>query len=96
MISSEESMKLGTRLIVGEHKCTVKYMGEVAGKPGIWFGVEWDDPERGKNDGLGLFKTTVTGAGSFMKFNKGANGILMAGKRQVFTGGEFLDAVREK
>ncbi|MBE3047814.1 hypothetical protein IMZ48_35950 [Candidatus Bathyarchaeota archaeon] len=31
--------------------CTVRYVGEVAGTSGVWLGVEWDDPTRGKHDG---------------------------------------------
>ncbi|KAK4215275.1 hypothetical protein QBC37DRAFT_472191 [Rhypophila decipiens] len=31
--------------------CTVRYSGEVAGTSGVWLGVEWDDPSRGKHDG---------------------------------------------
>ncbi|KAK4451682.1 HotDog domain-containing protein [Podospora aff. communis PSN243] len=31
--------------------CTVRYSGEVAGTTGLWLGVEWDDPSRGKHDG---------------------------------------------
>ncbi|KJR81668.1 uncharacterized protein SPSK_00735 [Sporothrix schenckii 1099-18] len=33
--------------------CTVRYIGEVAGTAGgTWLGVEWDDPTRGKHDGV--------------------------------------------
>ncbi|KAJ1354707.1 hypothetical protein KIN20_011708 [Parelaphostrongylus tenuis] len=30
----------------------VRYVGEVSGHPGVWAGVEWDDPGRGKHNGL--------------------------------------------
>ena len=89
-------IKLGTRLLIGDHKCTVKYIGQVGEKQGEWYGVEWDDPARGKNDGLGLFKTALSLAGSFLKLNKTENGSFISGKRPVFTGIEFLKAVREK
>ncbi|POS87866.1 hypothetical protein EPUL_000356, partial [Erysiphe pulchra] len=31
--------------------CTLRYIGEVNGYQGQWFGVEWDDASRGKHDG---------------------------------------------
>jgi dynactin complex subunit len=31
---------------------TVKYFGPVDGTTGLWLGVEWDDPARGKHDGI--------------------------------------------
>ncbi|KAI9782740.1 MAG: hypothetical protein M1839_004728 [Geoglossum umbratile] len=32
--------------------CTVRYSGPVEGTKGDWLGVEWDDPTRGKHDGM--------------------------------------------
>ncbi|RKF58752.1 Tubulin-specific chaperone E [Erysiphe neolycopersici] len=40
------SSKFGTSEI-----CTLRYIGEVDGHQGQWFGVEWDDANRGKHDG---------------------------------------------
>lgn len=31
--------------------CTIRYTGPVADTNGLWLGVEWDDPSRGKHDG---------------------------------------------
>lgn len=31
---------------------TVLYMGPVPPTSGDWLGVEWDDPSRGKHDGM--------------------------------------------
>lgn len=42
---------VGTRLNYLSNNGTVKYVGEVAGSKGIWIGVEWDDPKRGKHNG---------------------------------------------
>jgi hypothetical protein len=42
---------LGTRLRLGEHTGTVRFVGEVSGSKGTWLGVEWDDQKRGKHDG---------------------------------------------
>ncbi|XP_029318011.1 tubulin-specific chaperone E isoform X2 [Cottoperca gobio] len=32
-------------------RATVRYVGPVPPTAGLWFGVEWDNPERGKHDG---------------------------------------------
>ncbi|KAJ1660621.1 hypothetical protein IWQ61_000483 [Dispira simplex] len=53
---------------------TVRYLGKVGNAPGEWYGIEWDDPDRGKHngskDGTVYFtcqaSTTAT-AGSFVK-----------------------------
>lgn len=87
---------VGSRLVVGEQKCTVKYIGNVPEKSGVWYGVEWDDGERGKNDGLQLFKPKVSGAASFIKLNKTSSGSLVSSKKAVVTGAAFLEAVKEK
>lgn len=42
---------LGRRLSYSDNLCTVRYSGPVKGKDGLWVGVEWDDPMRGKHDG---------------------------------------------
>ena len=41
----------GQRLSYGGALCTIRYVGEVAGTSGVWLGVEWDDPTRGKHSG---------------------------------------------
>lgn len=43
--------EIGQRRSYDGHVCTVRYVGEVAGTSGVWLGVEWDDPTRGKHDG---------------------------------------------
>jgi tubulin-specific chaperone E len=42
----------GTRLRVSGNLGTVKFAGSVENTTGIWLGVEWDDPQRGKHDGV--------------------------------------------
>ncbi|KAL9598220.1 MAG: hypothetical protein Q9219_004640 [cf. Caloplaca sp. 3 TL-2023] len=42
---------LGQRLSYDGEPCTVRYHGPVKGTNGLWLGVEWDDPSRGKHDG---------------------------------------------
>src|ERR1700722_18540327 len=43
---------IGTRLNLSGHLGTIKYIGEVYNTQGNWLGVEWDDPKRGKHDGV--------------------------------------------
>src|SRR5436190_15240937 len=42
---------IGTRLSISSFLCTIRYIGPVEGTTGIWWGVEWDDPSRGKHSG---------------------------------------------
>ncbi|EJU00772.1 hypothetical protein DACRYDRAFT_54053 [Dacryopinax primogenitus] len=66
---------IGTRLSLSSHLGTVAYTGPVAGTSGEWIGVEWDDPSRGKHDGLHkgvqYFTCRVEGAGSFIRPGSG-------------------------
>ncbi|KAK7038108.1 tubulin-specific chaperone E [Favolaschia claudopus] len=61
----------GTRLRLGEHTGTVKFVGDVDNTSGIWLGVEWDAPERGKHDGVKdgkrYFSCRIPNAGSFIR-----------------------------
>ncbi|KAJ3299684.1 hypothetical protein HDU76_006248 [Blyttiomyces sp. JEL0837] len=68
----------------------------VSTQPQIWYGIEWDDPTRGKHSGYHpsypdseihrLFKVKVDGSGSFMKVKA----------RKVAFARSFLSALREK
>ncbi|KAI0306717.1 hypothetical protein B0F90DRAFT_1623181 [Multifurca ochricompacta] len=62
---------LGTRISLSGYVGTIRYVGEVHGTSGIWFGVEWDDPSRGKHDGIKggkrYFSCLSTSAGSFIR-----------------------------
>ena len=42
---------VGTRVNFNNHIGTIKYAGPVNNTTGIWLGVEWDDPARGKHNG---------------------------------------------
>lgn len=42
---------VGTRLSYNSELCTVKYIGPIPQWSVTAYGVEWDDPERGKHDG---------------------------------------------
>eukprot|EP00899_Mesostigma_viride_P007745 jgi/Mesvir1/16972/Mv15818-RA.1 len=50
-MAPDATFEIDERVDVEGHRATVRYVGEVAGQDGEWVGVEWDDPERGKNDG---------------------------------------------
>lgn len=71
---NEIQVHIGSRIKSNDDFGTVKYIGEVQGYKGIWYGVEWDDPVRGKHDGsvddVQYFKTSKPGAGSFIRPNK--------------------------
>ncbi|XP_071449814.1 tubulin-specific chaperone E [Hetaerina americana] len=81
MIASDESplhLVTGRRIEFNEEYGTVLYVGEVPPTSGVWLGVEWDDPTRGKHDGLHegvrYFQTRHPTSGSFvrpMKVNYG-------------------------
>jgi len=47
----DTGLYVGRRLSFESHLCTVRYHGPLAGTNGLWLGVEWDDPSRGKHDG---------------------------------------------
>ena len=44
--------RLGTRFALSGYIGTIRYVGEVEGTNGVWLGVEWDDSDRGKHDGI--------------------------------------------
>ena len=41
----------GRRVEVNGEHATVRFSGIVPPVAGLWLGVEWDNPERGKHDG---------------------------------------------
>ena len=79
---------VNTRFLCDGYKGTVRWAGEVAGTEGIWLGVEWDDPNRGKHDGthqnIKYFTTKHPKSGSFLRAKK------------ADFGSSFSDALREK
>ncbi|KAF9246350.1 hypothetical protein BU15DRAFT_40093 [Melanogaster broomeanus] len=63
---------LGTRFrIPSGYLGTIRYVGGVTGTHGLWYGVEWDDPTRGKHDGTldgkRYFDCRIPNAGSFIR-----------------------------
>ncbi|KAF7311353.1 CAP-Gly domain-containing protein [Mycena kentingensis (nom. inval.)] len=84
-------MPLGTRLRLGDHTGTVRYAGPVDGTAGEWLGVEWDDPARGKHDGVKDGKryfscTRIPNSASFIRPTA----------RDLSYGSSFLDALKAK
>lgn len=82
---------------------TILYHGPVPPAKGDWYGIEWDDPSRGKHSGVydktgqRYFETRVEGAGSFLRTD--AKGLDVVGKTfivavsQKYLGEEFSPAV---
>ncbi|KAI0273469.1 hypothetical protein BC834DRAFT_990854 [Gloeopeniophorella convolvens] len=62
---------LGTRFTLSGYTGTIRYIGSVDGTNGTWLGVEWDEPDRGKHDGIKdgkrYFSCLVAGSGSFIR-----------------------------
>lgn len=70
---------VGRRVLCGGDRATVRFVGEVPPTKGLWLGVEWDNPERGKHDGVHegvqYFTCTVPGSGSFVRPSKVSFGV---------------------
>jgi len=87
--SVEQSpFEVGHRIQVGEQRGTVLYVGSVPPTQGIWLGVDWDDPSRGKHDGVyegvRYFKARYPVSASFVrpfKASPGQNILTAIGER---------------
>lgn len=75
----------GRRVSCGGERATVRYVGHVSPHEGLWLGVEWDNPERGKHDG------TIEGVRYFTCRNPKGGSFLRPSK--VSFGVDFLTAV---
>ncbi|XP_072712479.1 tubulin-specific chaperone E isoform X1 [Ciconia boyciana] len=88
MTACVPSDALGRRVLCGTEYATVRYVGSVPPTAGIWLGVEWDDPQRGKHDGTyegtQYFKCRHPRGGSFIRPNKANFGV------------DFLTAVKDR
>uniref|UniRef100_A0A158P7S0 Tubulin-specific chaperone E n=1 Tax=Angiostrongylus cantonensis TaxID=6313 RepID=A0A158P7S0_ANGCA len=76
---------IGERVMVGGHSAVIRYVGDVTGYPGIWAGVEWDDPNRGKHNGF------VNGVQYFR--TKSARGGSLVNIQNVHRGVDLLTAI---
>nr|XP_009679102.1 PREDICTED: tubulin-specific chaperone E [Struthio camelus australis] len=88
MIAGVPSDALGRRILCGTEYATVRYVGSVPPTAGIWLGVEWDDPQRGKHNGIHegtrYFTCRHPRGGSFIRPNKANFGV------------DFLTAVKDR
>ncbi|NXS51286.1 TBCE protein, partial [Brachypteracias leptosomus] len=88
MTAGVPSNALGQRIMCGTHYATVLYVGNIPSTAGIWLGVEWDDPQRGKHDGTyegtQYFKCRHPRGGSFIRPNKANFGV------------DFLTAIKDR
>ncbi|KAK6622615.1 hypothetical protein RUM43_008457 [Polyplax serrata] len=69
-----EQIIVGSRIDSFGWRGTVRYVGEVAGTDGIWLGIDWDEPERGKHNGTyngsQYFQASYPTSGSFVRPSK--------------------------
>ncbi|KAF6716834.1 Tubulin-specific chaperone E [Oryzias melastigma] len=70
---------VGRRVFCGGERATVRYVGPVPPTSGLWLGVEWDNPERGKHDGshsgVQYFTCSHPKGGSFVRPAKATFGV---------------------
>ncbi|XP_054758777.2 tubulin-specific chaperone E-like [Lytechinus pictus] len=87
-VLSDMKVEEGDRILSEGQYGTVKFVGLVPSTEGIWLGVEWDNPERGKHDGshkgTRYFQCSSPTSGSFLRPKKADFGI------------QFLDAVSSR
>uniref|UniRef100_A0A3P9MFD2 Tubulin-specific chaperone E n=1 Tax=Oryzias latipes TaxID=8090 RepID=A0A3P9MFD2_ORYLA len=78
---------VGRRVSCDGERATIRYVGPVPPTSGLWLGVEWDNPERGKHDGshngVQHFTCSHPTGGSFVRPAK------------VTFGVDFLTAVQQ-
>ncbi|XP_074846244.1 tubulin-specific chaperone E isoform X2 [Carettochelys insculpta] len=88
MTNSLPSDVLGRRILCDTEYATVRYAGSVPPTTGLWLGVEWDNPQRGKHngshEGIQYFKCRHPTGGSFIRPNKANFGV------------DFLTAVKNR
>lgn len=82
---------IGSRIALGKWRGTIRFAGQVASTNGNWLGIEWDDAEKGKHDGVHNGKRYFScqrgvNSGSFIRPN--AAGLSF--------GSSYLQAVKEK
>ncbi|KAL1517512.1 hypothetical protein ABEB36_001268 [Hypothenemus hampei] len=65
---------IGARIESGGFYGTVRFIGTIPNYAGKWYGIEWDDPSRGKHNGsingLQYFQTKHATSGSFIRKEK--------------------------
>ncbi|XP_022905400.1 tubulin-specific chaperone E [Onthophagus taurus] len=70
----ERTPVIGNRIECLGYIGTIKYIGQVSDYAGIWIGVDWDDPTRGKHNGtikgVCYFEASFPTSGSFVRPEK--------------------------
>ncbi|XP_056136091.1 tubulin-specific chaperone E isoform X2 [Lampris incognitus] len=93
-VTTEDTMEsdvpadlVGRRVSCSGERGTVRFVGSVPSTAGLWLGVEWDNPERGKHDGghegVQYFTCKHPTGGSFVRPKKASFGV------------DYLTAVQE-
>ncbi|XP_023692060.1 tubulin-specific chaperone E [Paramormyrops kingsleyae] len=79
MVESVPSDAERKRVTCDGERGTVRYVGAVPPTTGVWLGVEWDNPERGKHDGrhegVQYFTCRHPTGGSFIRPQKASFGV---------------------
>ncbi|XP_045068441.1 tubulin-specific chaperone E-like isoform X1 [Coregonus clupeaformis] len=79
---------VGRRVACEGERGTVRFVGSVPPTAGLWLGVEWDNPERGKHDGIHegvhYFTCRHPKGGSFVRPKKASFGV------------DYLTAIRRR
>ncbi|XP_053155766.1 tubulin-specific chaperone E isoform X2 [Hemicordylus capensis] len=88
MTTSSPPDVVGRRILCNGEYGTVLYVGDVPPTTGLWLGVEWDNSQRGKHngihEGIQYFKCRHPTGGSFIRPNKANFGV------------DFISAVKKK
>ncbi|XP_066906303.1 tubulin-specific chaperone E [Halyomorpha halys] len=73
-VMTKMEVAVGDRVQVGEDRGTVLYVGPVPPTKGTWLGIDWDDPLRGKHngvyDGTRYFQARYETSGSLVRLEK--------------------------
>lgn len=81
-------LTIGDRIQVGDSRGTVLYVGTVPPTKGVWLGIDWDDPLRGKHDGtydgVRYFQARYETSGSLVRLEK------------VLEGQSIISAIQER
>lgn len=85
---------IGGRVEIDGEWATVRYHGPLEGRPGLYCGVEWDRPGRGKHNGFVEGKRYFECGGE--KSGGGGSGSLVGAGKMVWRGVGLLEALEEK
>jgi tubulin-specific chaperone E len=79
----------GKRVLIDQELATIRFHGPLEGRPGLYYGVEWDNVSRGKHSGeykgQSLFKVKIPNSATFISC-----------ARQVDLGTGFVQALKVK